>query len=429
MIFNNGISKRMDVMNSLTKTLLMCVLISGCSSQASLNLSTQQSSGDNPMNAALKTIYSTSTFNLYEIASFDIYVEEQNIHLLVSGKANANDKKNVIDYAYSRDGGHHWHNKNSLISHLPEAMAKRGNDIQLAANGDYLVAMWQTRGEFPSMGPMVSAYSTDRGITWNQGTNPAQANDRAQAHIDLIADEQGKFHAVWLEDPQENGYQSLRYAQSIDHGKHWSKPITLDDSTCSCCWNTLTLSPNNHVNVLYRDMTPRDMSLMQSIDAGLTWKKISTVGDFQWKFEGCPHIGGGLTSVGTDKNFQLHSVVWTGAEEKSGLYYLASKNGGQSWSPPRKLGDMATNGDVAAYISKDTHHVSTIWNEIEDDGMSILLSQSIDEGVTWSAPKRLSEASNSPTQPKIIATQHGFLAIWTENNSSGKSVLAWYAFK
>ena len=96
MIFNNGISKRMDVMNSLTKTLLMCVLISGCSSQASLNLSTQQSSGDNSMNAALKTIYSTSTFNLYEIASFDIYVEEQNIHLLVSGKANANDKKNVI---------------------------------------------------------------------------------------------------------------------------------------------------------------------------------------------------------------------------------------------------------------------------------------------------------------------------------------------
>ena len=147
------------------------------------------------------------------------------------------------------------------------------------------------------------------------------------------------------------------------------------------------------MNVLYRDMTPRNMSLMQSIDAGLTWKKVSTVGDFQWKFEGCPHIGGGLTSVGTDKNFQLHSVVWTGAEEKSGLYYLASKNGGQSWSPPRKLGDMATNGDVAAYISKDTHHVSTIWNEIEDDGMSILLSQSTDEGVTWSAPKRLSEAS------------------------------------
>lgn len=420
--------KKNVFVNFFTTILLTYALISGCSRQIPSDQAIQQNSAHDATNAASKTGYSTSSFDLFEIASFDVYVEKQKIHLLVSGKSIANSKKNVIGYAYSEDGGHHWQN-NSVIDYLPEATAERGNDVQLAAKDKNLVAMWKTAGEFPSMGPMISAFSIDYGKTWSEGINPAQANDRTQAHIDLIADEHGDFHAVWLEDPQESGHQSLRYSRSIDSGKHWGEPATLDDSTCSCCWNTIALSSNNHLNVLYRDMKPRDMSLMQSADDGVTWQKIGSVGDFQWKFEGCPHIGGGLASVDTDTNSQLHSIVWTGAEQKPGLYHLTSIDSGQSWSLPKKLGDMATNGDVAAYQYHGAHSVAAIWNELEDEGVTILLSQSPDGGATWSVPKRLSTVNHSPTQPKLVATQHGFLALWTENTSSGKSVLAWYVFK
>ena len=111
------------------------------------------------------------------------------------------------------------------------------------------------------------------------------------------------------------------------------------------------------------------MSLIQSSDEGITWQKASVAGDFQWKFEGCPHVGGGLKYVGIENVSQLHSIVWTGAEEKSGLYHLSSNNNGQNWSAPTKLGDMAINGDIAA---RDQNSVAAIWNEIEADRLSIV---------------------------------------------------------
>lgn len=97
-----------------------------------------------------------------------------------------------------------------------------------------------------------------------------------------------------MADPEENGYQSLRYARSIDNGENWKTPIKLDDSSCSCCWNTLAVSQNDELHVLYRDMNPRDMTMLSSSDNGITWKNKRTVGEFNWHFDGCPHVGGGI---------------------------------------------------------------------------------------------------------------------------------------
>ncbi|UJO99492.1 MAG: exo-alpha-sialidase [Nitrosomonas sp.] len=383
-----------------------------------------------PENAALSpannAVYAKSTLGLFDISSFDVYIDQEIIHLIASGKRSAQIKHASIRYTRSEDGGRRWKSPVTVNESLPAAMAGRGNDVQLAANGRHLVSLWQTEGQFPAMGPMVSAYSPDAGQTWKRGANPAVDNDGSQAHIDVVADRKGNFHAVWLADPKENGYQGLHYARSIDQGKQWSPPVTLDDSTCSCCWNTLALSPDDKLTVLYRNTAPRDMSLMQSPDAGLTWRHVSTVGDFQWKFEGCPHVGGALKYAGTDNIAQLHSIVWTGIEDKSGLYHLSSNDNDQTWSTPRKLGSMAMHGDIAA---RNRNDVAAIWNEMEPDGVSIFYTKSKDGGTTWSTPKRLTEARYSATQPKLVATKHGFLALWTEKDNQHSSGLAWYVFE
>ena len=367
---------------------------------------------------AAVTINSKSTFGLYDISTLDVYIDDDIIHLLIGGKASANDKQIKLRYTRSEDGGQHWQDAIKL-DQFPTTIAIRGNDIQLAAKGDRLLAVWQTKGELPNMGPMVSAYSEDGGKTWKQGANPAINNAGDQSHIDLIGDQDGHFHAVWLEDPEENGYQSLRYAQSVDNGKQWSKAATLDNSTCSCCWNTFALSPENELNILYRDMTPRDMALQQSHDNGKTWRRISTVGEFGWKFDGCPHVGGSLAYADTKNPKQLHSLVWTGAEQKAGLYHLASNDNGLSWSPPQKLGDAAVRGDIAAYDG----NLIALWDEMEADGTSLFFAKSQDEGQHWSTPTSLSEAKNVATHPRLVTTKHGFLALWTEKPSKQASRL------
>lgn len=353
------------------------------------------------------TAYSKSTLGLYDISTFDVYVDGQVIHVIAGGKQFADDQHIVIRYTRSEDGGFRWKNSVPIDDSFPTTIASRGNDIQLAVNGEYLVALWQTAGELPGMGPMVSTYSSDNGKTWHRGNNPAANNNGSQAHIDLIADQHGNFHVIWLEDPDENGYQGLRYSRSMNHGKQWRQPITLDDSTCSCCWNTFALSPDNRLNILYRDMTPRDMSLMQSSDSGLTWQRTGAVGNFQWQFNGCPHVGGGLATVETNGVVQFHSIVWTGVQESPGLYHLYSSENGQAWSTPKKLGNVAINGDVAV---RDKHNVAVIWNEMEAEGMSVFYAKSKNGDSTWLAPQRLTLAENAATQPRLVATKHGFFS-------------------
>lgn len=404
-------------------TCLNSLMIFGCSLNPPHEAKVlENKSSDSIKNAA----YAKSTFGLYDISTFDVYVEGQIIHVIAGGKQFSDDQHIVIRYTRSEDGGYRWNNSVAINDGFPTIIASRGNDIQLAANGKYLVALWQTEGELPGMGPMVSAYSADNGKTWSRGLNPAANDDGSQAHIDLIVDQHGNFHVIWLEDPDENGYQGLRYSRSMNHGKQWRRPVTLDGSTCSCCWNTFALSPDNRLNILYRDMTPRDMSLIQSSDTGLTWQRTSTVGDFQWQFNGCPHVGGGLKAVEFNGAVQLHSIVWTGVQENPGLFHLYSDGGGQRWSIPKKLGNVAINGDVAV---RSQHNVAAIWNEMEADGLSIFYAKSENGDSTWLAPHRLTQAENSATHPRLVATKHGFLAMWTEKPNVQPGRLAWQIFK
>lgn len=366
--------------------------------------------------------YSTSSFGLYDISTLDVYVEADIVHILVGGKRTEKKDDIALYYMQSNNGGQDWGAPVLVNNRLFDVMASRGNDAQLAVKGHHLVAMWQAKGEIPGMGYALSMYSADRGATWQQGPNPAVNNDGIQAYFDLIADQQGRFHAVWLEDPLENGYQSLRYSQSNHAGKKWDKASTLDDSVCSCCWNTLDRAPDNQLNLLYRNSDPRDMSLIQSTDRGLVWKEAGSVGDFKWAFNGCPHVGGGVKSVKASGDVHLHSVVWTGAPNKAGLYVLSSHNNGKKWSDPQKIGGIATQGDIAIL---DQQNIATIWSELGKEGASIFYASSKDSGKSWQAPTQLSKSGRIVTHPKIVATKKGFLVLWTEQSDDSPSRLAW----
>jgi hypothetical protein len=405
----------------LTLVFLATLNVSACSSSSLLGIVKQP---ENIVNSTTNSTNSNSTFGLFDISTFDVYLENKSIHLLVGGKVSANDKQVKISYTKSEDDGYSWTNPISL-NNFPTSINTPGNDVQLAAKGKHLLAIWQTKGELPGMGPMVSDYSEDGGLNWKQGTNPAIYNAGDQSHADLIADQHGRFHAVWLEDPEENGYQSLRYARTIDNGKQWNQTKTLDDSTCSCCWNTFALSPENELNILYRDMKPRDMALLTSSDSGKTWQRLSTVGEFNWKFDGCPHVGGGLAYSQINGLKRLHSLVWTGVDQKAGLYYLASENNGTSWSMPKKMGNAAIHGDIASVDGT----VMAIWDEMEADGSGIFYEKSEDSGLTWLAATRLTDANTGATHPRIVATRQGFLAVWTEKPNKQSSHLAWQLIK
>lgn len=345
--------------------------------------------------------YKTAT-NLAEIVSFDVYPEREMLHALVLGFKNQSDKKQTLLYLQSQDNGKHWLNVSEIQTPFSPALALRGNDVQLAVSGQNLVAIWQTQGELPNFGALVSVYSHDGGKTWHVGKNPAADDSGDQSHADLIADKKGDFHAVWLADPEENGYQSLRYARSNTAGETWQLPEKLDDSTCSCCSNTLAISPNQQLHVLYRDMKPRDMALLSSKDFGKNWAQKETVGEFNWHFDGCPHVGGAITF---DEHNAFYASVWTGLETKSGLYTVNSIS-----KTPVKIGKNATHSDIALFKNR----LILVWDEMSKEGTGIFVSESTDQGANWSQPRRLSELGSKATHPRIVASDDNALILWTE---------------
>ncbi len=388
-------------------------MLSACSNGASL---TRLGSA---VDQVLSANVSKSVLGFSEATSFDVYVDDDRIHLIAAGVLPSSGKQ-VARYVHSDDGGQHWSEPSNVLSLKSASMLTRGNDIQLAATGDNLVAIWQTTGEIPGMGSIASVYSHDGGKTWKSGANPAANDSGDQSHMDIAAGKDGFFHAVWLDDRDENGYQGLRYARSDDAGTHWQKSSTLDDTTCSCCWNKIAFTPTGALNVLYRDMEVRDMALTQSADNGATWQKASRVGDFNWKFDGCPHVGGGLAYTDIDGNTVMHSVVWTGAEQKQGLYYLRSTDNGKLWSTPRKLGYRAVHADIAA---TDNQHIGAVWDETGADGSAVYSARSVDGGSSWSEAKQWSAPGHNAVQPRIVQAQDGFLLLWTEKQPKQASQL------
>lgn len=351
----------------------------------------------------------TEALAVKSLLSYDIYVEGEILHAVFVAKS-ANPKHPYIAYLRSENGGQHWSAPVEIDQYIPTTLeSAAGNDVQIAAHGDDLMAVWQVTGEIPGMGPLISLYSKDGGLNWSQGSNPT-ASDVDQSHPDLLADEQGRFHLIWLDDRDENGYQGLRYAVSSDAGQHWEWTQTIDDSSCSCCWNRLLLGPDGEINALYRDMEPRDMALAQSSNTGKNWQRISTVGEFNWQFDGCPHNGGALAKDGQQA---LHSLVWTGADNKAGLYYLQSNDNAKSWTPPQKMGDgsLAFHSDIAALGDE---RLLAIWDARGAEGSVVMISESFDKGEHWSAAKQISTPASSATFPRVVATKTGFLAMWTE---------------
>ncbi|MDX8127164.1 sialidase family protein [Methylomonas sp. OY6] len=388
--------------------LVLAGLLSGCDTQRAGFSSPQPALSVNPSSPI-----DTRLLPVQNLVSFDVYGDGQTVYAVFVATLNAS-KQPYIGYLHSEDGGLHWSQPSALSAQFNQPVeAKIGNDIQIAAAGDKLLIVWQTTGELPGMGPLFTIYSNDAGKTWQQGVKPT-GSDADQSHHELLADQEGRFHAVWLDDRDENGYQGVRYARSSDVGKSWELAQTIDDSSCSCCWNRMILGADGKLNTLYRDMKPRDMALAQSADGGASWQRLSTVGEFNWIFDGCPHNGGGLAVAGDGS---LHSLVWTGAENQVGLYHMQSADGGKSWTPPQRLGEA---GAFHADIVFGAGRLVAVWDALGPEGSKVFVSESVDNGEHWSASKLLSSANTSATFPRIVATPTGLLAMWLEQTAAGK---------
>ena len=321
-------------------------------------------------------------------------------------------------HARSLDGGRSFRTPTRIGAEWAAVHAPhRGTDPQIAATGDLLVAVWTAPGTSKwGTGPLAVAVSRDGGGTWSRGGNPADDHSTdGHGFIDVAADPAGGFHAVWLDG--RDGDSGLRVASS-DDGVTWQPNADVDAVTCQCCWNDLAVLGPRRLAVLYRDRDPRDMAVAVSEDAARSWQRRGVAGAFGWKVNGCPHVGGGLAALTRDGGPEvLHAVVWTGVEDRAGLYDVASRDGGRRWNEPRRLGGSgARHGDLAVAAGE----LVAAW----DEGGAVYVSRSAGD-TPWSTPRRLTRDGARASHPLVVAAEGGALVLWTETDSGDDSTTRW----
>lgn len=296
-----------------------------------------------------------------------------------------------------------------------------GNDLQVAGSGARRVVVWQVRGEgFRGRGPMRVAVSADGGERWQLSDAPFGSTHGDQGFFDLIVGSEGRFELVWLERGTERG-KSLVYATSAN-GLDWTAKEMVDEVTCECCRNRLVRAPSGNSFVLYRDMDPRDMRLALRVP-GEGWSQRGPAGAFDWHFDGCPHQGGGLSVTGGSGMGEeiLHAAVWTGAQGRSGSYYLRSEDRGASWTEALPLGDAgARQIDLGA---DQAGRLALVWRELAGELGRILYVESGDGGESWSTARVLREAK-AASHPRVLpGPGGGFQIFWAEQQQGRRTLV------
>lgn len=359
------------------------------------------------------------------VISLDVVEKNGKIYLLLGEHENG---RQSLVMKVSRDGGKSWTQPVAVDSgQTLTPSLTRSNDARLAVSGNTLMAFWTSfkEGAMHNAGPMAEAISTDGGKHWRPGVSPADWQEGAHAFFSTDGDGR-QLHAVWLDSrhgpSQVRGAQGMRHALSRDGGQSWSKNITLDDVTCACCWTTARLYEGT-LYVLYRDKQPSDMSM--GVLHGQQWQRLGTVGEFNWFFEGCPHIGGGMAFAGSKNNPSIHAVIGTGLPEQSGIYYLHSNDGGKSWTQPVRMGDeTGLHGDVAIDANG---RLVVVWDAIADDGLAIFAAERLHDG-KFTEPVKLSAPGARAAFPRVVPAGKKFLVVWTQSKDGKREELAMQHF-
>jgi hypothetical protein len=151
------------------------------------------------------------------------------------------------------------------------------------------------------------------------------------------------------------------------------------------------------------------------------WGGFVPVGEFNWRFTGCPHCGGGIASASGKGRWKLHSVVWTGQEVTPGLFYLQSDDQGRHWKARLRIGDgHARDADIAAWGQA---RAAIVFTQRDAGGTAIRAMRSGDGGTRWSQPLVVSGSGAIADHPRVIATDRGLRAFWTEYRSPQGKVL------
>jgi hypothetical protein len=296
--------------------------------------------------------------------------------------------------------------------HEPPALALgRKNDVYLTWTPPHPNAKGKL---FTSL--LLLSRSLDCGKTFRP---PVRVNDdeavTGHSFDHLTVSPNGSVHMVWL-DAREGKKDPSTYASfSRDQGQTLSPNLKIDDTTCVCCRTHATAAQDGTLYLAWRKIFPgniRETVVARSTDNGKTFAPSVIVGHDRWAFDGCPHRP---ATMGTDQEGRLYVTWYTeGPDDTPGVYLAFSDDQGKTFTPRRQLNlSKGTFPDHPQLAVDQEGRLLVIWEELSPVRREIVISYSLNRGLSFSPPQKLNE--KKAKNPAVAVNTHGqAIVAWQE---------------
>jgi hypothetical protein len=232
-------------------------------------------------------------------------------------------------------------------------------------------------------------------------------NDGEMSHEPIIAASTDNVYVGWSQRIQPNVFQAkMMITISNDNGKSFSSPTDLSPSKTTSHEQTIYAVDEN-VFVSWRDeVDKQNVSFVKSSDSGETFSEIKSIG-----YGARPEIAG---------KGSIFVVVWCEDDKRlDQICIIKSKDGGETFLEPVQLSNItwtkspyadAPTPKVAA--QNETIYVS--WKYPPEGGgqSNVYLVASKDGGDTFSEPKIIGETDEDP---KIMVSKDKMYLLWVDD--------------
>lgn len=256
-----------------------------------------------------------------------------------------------------------------------------------------------------------SSWSALKRLTWNSGISiqPTMAIDSGNV-----------IHIVWSDDSAGN--HELFHKKSTDGGNSWSssKRLTWTPESTAQAQIEIDSSDTIHIICLDTPSVESEIYYKKSTDGGASWtslKRLTWTGDFS-----------SLPAFAIAPDDSLH-VVWR--EDKSSnweIYYKKSTNGGTTWSGSKRLTWTPTSTNVPDIAVDLNNNIVAVWKDNAPGTYELFYRYSSNGGNTWSPTKRLTWHPNFSEGPSLAVASNNVIHLAWYNYISSTNPEIFYKF-
>jgi len=275
-------------------------------------------------------------------------------------------------------------------------MKKRGLAVILLACGLFY---WASEA--------LAGWSPAKRLTWNSGYSKYPA---------IAVDSNNHIHVVWGDETPGN--EEIYCQKSTDGGATWSmnKRLTWNSGTSAC--PTIALESNDTIHVAWCDRSSGSFDIYhaRSLDGGTSW---SSAHRLTYTSTGTDYPGPAMV---IDSNNTIH-IVWYLETPNANVYYKRSTDGGENWSPTMRLSWASGSSGYPAVAVDLNNHIYVAWQYYTPGSFEIYYKKSIDGGASWSSANRLTWNSGSSQGPAIaIDSDNHIHILWWDGTPGNNEI-------